>query len=184
MPLVATFLVAETTVTEGVRPRALVSVLATAAMVIFDPGPTAGSDVAMLILTSDIGFFIGFTMRWQMRALAAERRARAQEAERATLAERQRIAREIHDLVAHSLSVTMLHVGGARQALVAGDDGVPTSTTPWPRLPMPSRSAGRRWPRSGVPSACSPPNPPAPTPCPCAEDIPELVGRLRTPAIR
>ena len=44
----------------------------------------------------------------------------SRERERATLAERQRIAREIHDLVAHSLSVTMLHVTGARQALVAG----------------------------------------------------------------
>ena len=36
---------------------------------------------------------------------------------RATLAERQRIAREIHDLVAHSLSVTLLHITGARHAL-------------------------------------------------------------------
>jgi signal transduction histidine kinase len=35
--------------------------------------------------------------------------------------ERQRIAREIHDVIAHTLSVTMLHVTGARLALERGD---------------------------------------------------------------
>ncbi len=63
------------------------------------------------------GTVVGMMLRWQMRALAAERAARAGERDRATLAERQRIAREIHDLVGHSLSVTLLHVTGARRAL-------------------------------------------------------------------
>lgn len=35
-------------------------------------------------------------------------------ADQATLQERRRIARDVHDLVGHSLSVVMLHVGGAR----------------------------------------------------------------------
>jgi signal transduction histidine kinase len=37
--------------------------------------------------------------------------------ERAAFEERQRIARELHDVIAHSLAVTMLHLTGARLAL-------------------------------------------------------------------
>lgn len=73
--------------------------------------------VAISIVEILFGTVVGFMLRWQMRALAAERAARAGERDRATLAERQRIAREIHDLVGHSLSVTLLHVTGARRAL-------------------------------------------------------------------
>lgn len=69
-----------------------------------------------------LGFDVGFTMRWQLRALMSERARLAAEREGAAAAERQRIAREIHDLVAHSLSVTMLHVTGARHALVSDGD--------------------------------------------------------------
>jgi signal transduction histidine kinase len=45
------------------------------------------------------------------------RTAQAELAARAAADERQRIAREIHDVVAHSLAVTMLHLTGARMAL-------------------------------------------------------------------
>jgi len=68
-----------------------------------------------------LGATVGFMLLWQMRALTAERLARASEHERATMEERERIAREIHDLVAHSLSVTLLQVAGAREALLDGD---------------------------------------------------------------
>ncbi|GAA3535591.1 sensor histidine kinase [Nocardioides daeguensis] len=64
-----------------------------------------------------LGFVIGAMLLWQMRALIAERRAREQAWDRATTAERERIAREIHDLVAHSLSISLLQVTGARRAL-------------------------------------------------------------------
>jgi signal transduction histidine kinase len=72
-----------------------------------------------------LGMEIGYMFHWQARALAAEREARSVERNRATLAERDRIAREIHDLVAHSLSVTMLHITGARRMLTdgAGSEG-------------------------------------------------------------
>lgn len=54
--------------------------------------------------------------------LLREARAREQEmAQRVGSEERERIAREVHDVVAHSLSVTLLHVTGARRALEAGD---------------------------------------------------------------
>ncbi|MEU2955244.1 sensor histidine kinase [Streptomyces xanthochromogenes] len=48
------------------------------------------------------------------RLLAQERAARAAEAESAALGERARIAREIHDVLAHSLSAQLVHLEAAR----------------------------------------------------------------------
>ncbi|MFJ1715963.1 sensor histidine kinase [Streptomyces sp. NPDC086796] len=48
------------------------------------------------------------------RLLAQERAAREAEAETAALDERARIAREIHDVLAHSLSAQMVHLEAAR----------------------------------------------------------------------
>ena len=59
----------------------------------------------------------------QARAQLLEERAAQLERETtwqaavAVAEERRRIARELHDVVAHSLSVTMLHVGGVRRLL-------------------------------------------------------------------
>jgi signal transduction histidine kinase len=64
-----------------------------------------------------VGLEVGITLRWQIRALAAERANRVNVREQAALAERQRIAREVHDVVGHSLSITLLHVTGARHTL-------------------------------------------------------------------
>jgi signal transduction histidine kinase len=64
-----------------------------------------------------LGLIGGLMLRWYVRALSAERGARQAEREQAILAERQRIAREVHDVVAHSLSITLLHLTGARRAL-------------------------------------------------------------------
>ncbi|MEP9384298.1 sensor histidine kinase [Nocardioides cheoyonin] len=83
-------------------------------------GTITGLAVHLLLLF--LGYAIGFILVCQMRALRAERIARAREHERATLAERGRIAREIHDLVGHSLSVTLLHLTGARRAIAENDD--------------------------------------------------------------
>ncbi|MEU6369192.1 histidine kinase [Streptomyces sp. NPDC046931] len=56
------------------------------------------------------------------RLLAQERAARAAEAESAALAERARIAREIHDVLAHSLSAQMVHLEAARLLIEGGAD--------------------------------------------------------------
>ena len=63
------------------------------------------------------GWLIGYLMRSQRQLLAEQIQAQEMLAEHAAADERRRIAREIHDVIAHSLSVTLLHVTGARRAL-------------------------------------------------------------------
>ncbi|MEU5956374.1 histidine kinase [Streptomyces sp. NPDC047525] len=69
----------------------------------------------------------GYTLRLDadargnaQRLLAQERAARTAEAETAALAERARIAREIHDVLAHSLSAQLVHLEAAR-LLIEGE---------------------------------------------------------------
>ncbi|MEU9394440.1 histidine kinase [Streptomyces sp. NPDC048324] len=71
----------------------------------------------------------GYTLRLDseargntQRLLAQERAARAAEAESAALAERARIAREIHDVLAHSLSAQLVHLEAARLLIERGAD--------------------------------------------------------------
>jgi signal transduction histidine kinase len=62
-------------------------------------------------------WLIGYLMRTQRLLLAEQIRVQEALAEHAAADERRRIAREVHDVIAHSLSVTLLHVTGARRAL-------------------------------------------------------------------
>jgi signal transduction histidine kinase len=63
------------------------------------------------------GVLIGSLMRSQRQLVAEQIAAQAALAEHAAADERRRIAREVHDVIAHSLSVTLLHVTGARRVL-------------------------------------------------------------------
>jgi signal transduction histidine kinase len=63
------------------------------------------------------GFLIGCLMNTQRRLLVEQIQAQEALSEHAAADERRRIAREIHDVIAHSLSITLLHVTGARRAL-------------------------------------------------------------------
>lgn len=63
------------------------------------------------------GWLIGYLMRTQRVLLAQQIEAQKMLAEHAAADERRRIAREVHDVIAHSLSITLLHVTGARRAL-------------------------------------------------------------------
>ncbi|WP_102143854.1 sensor histidine kinase [Mycobacterium hubeiense] len=60
---------------------------------------------------------VGRMLSIQRRAMLAERAAQANRLSHAAGEERRRIAREIHDVIAHSLSVTLLHLTGARRGL-------------------------------------------------------------------
>jgi signal transduction histidine kinase len=75
----------------------------------------AGS--AFWVVALLVGWDVGFVMQYQQRRLTEEQRAQADHEATAVLEERQRIAREVHDVIAHSLSVTMLHLTAARRSL-------------------------------------------------------------------
>ncbi|MEV7374445.1 histidine kinase [Streptomyces sp. NPDC090301] len=80
-------------------------------------------------LTTGAVLLAGYSLRLDAHArgagfqlLAQERLAREAEAASAALAERARIAREIHDVLAHSLSAQMVHLEVARLQIEAGAD--------------------------------------------------------------
>lgn len=78
-------------------------------------GGLIGGPVYMVAIL--LGLSGGLMVRWYTRVLDAERDNRDASRDKALLAERQRIAREVHDVVGHSLSITLLHLTGARHAL-------------------------------------------------------------------
>ncbi|BBY39822.1 hypothetical protein MMAN_39560 [Mycobacterium mantenii] len=109
----------------------MVLVVATLASVLF--GLLATASAAALLLTASalhrldtvvlylgliaVGWLLGYLMRTQRLLLAEQIEAQNMLAEHAAADERRRIAREVHDVIAHSLSITLLHMTGARRAL-------------------------------------------------------------------
>ncbi|MFJ4204278.1 sensor histidine kinase [Streptomyces sviceus] len=87
-------------------------------------------DVWLTTLATSAGLALaGYVLRLDaeargnaQRLLNQERAARAAEAESAALAERARIAREIHDVLAHSLSAQLVHLEAARLLIEGGAD--------------------------------------------------------------
>ncbi|MDY6807711.1 MAG: histidine kinase [Actinomycetota bacterium] len=76
---------------------------------------------AAYLLAILCGWLVGYMMLYQKLLSENEVRAQRVRADRAASDERRRIAREVHDVIAHSLSITMLNVTGARRALADGD---------------------------------------------------------------
>jgi len=89
-----------------------------------------GGDNWLVATLTCLGLALGgYTMRLDaeargstQRLLEQERAARLAEAETATLAERARIAREIHDVLAHSLSAQTVHLEATRLLIERGAD--------------------------------------------------------------
>jgi signal transduction histidine kinase len=96
-----------------VRSRALLGLLAVLALCglyAFGPGAPAGSTyndlLAAVLFSGVVPWLAGYALARQRRARAADRAAEQAQAD--ALAERIRIAREVHDLVAHSISVMVI----------------------------------------------------------------------------
>jgi signal transduction histidine kinase len=95
------------------------------------PGPQTTSDLVFIPLRFVAAWVAGYALRERTeQAEAAELRAMLAERERdaaariAVAEERARIARELHDIVAHAVSVMVLQVGAIRHRLssVLGED--------------------------------------------------------------
>jgi signal transduction histidine kinase len=126
--LVATLLLGHAA--DGLQARLGLAIsLGGLAVIIYnDPKHHAGTFVFTAILVA-IAWLAGYALRERaQQAEAAEERARIAELEReaasrvAVAEERTRIARELHDVVAHALSVMVLQVGAVRHRLPGGLD--------------------------------------------------------------
>ena len=102
----------------------LAIVLGGAAIVVYNSPDHAPGQLVFTPVLFGIGWLAGFALRERaQRAEAAELRANQAEREREAAAriavaeERARIARELHDIVAHAVSVMVLQVGAVRHNL-------------------------------------------------------------------
>jgi signal transduction histidine kinase len=73
--------------------------------------------IALYLSFVGMGWLVGYLMHAQQQLIIKQHEAQQQLAEHAAADERRRIAREVHDVIAHSLSVTLLHTTAARRGL-------------------------------------------------------------------
>lgn len=104
----------------------LVLVVVGSAVVVYNDPTHGPGDFLFTPILFTIGWLVGFALRERnQQAEAAEERARRAEQERESAArlavaeERARMARELHDVVAHAVSVMVLQVGAVRHRLPA-----------------------------------------------------------------
>jgi signal transduction histidine kinase len=113
----------------GVQARVgLVIVLAGAAIVVYNEPSRDLGDFAFTPMVFMIGWLVGYALRERTEQTeAAEERASRAERDREAAArvavaeERARIARELHDVVAHAVSVMVLQVGAVRHRMGEAD---------------------------------------------------------------
>jgi signal transduction histidine kinase len=103
---------------------ALAVLLGGAAIVVYNDPSHAAGDYVFVPVVFGIAWLAGFALRERAaQAAAAEQRAAQAEREREAAArlavaeERARVARELHDIVAHAVSVIVLQVGAVRHNL-------------------------------------------------------------------
>ena len=106
----------------------LVIVLGGAAIVVYNDPRSSPGDLVFTPVLFGIGWLVGYALRERTEQTeAAEERAARAEREREAAArvavaeERGRIARELHDVVAHAVSVMVLQVGAVRHRMPVTD---------------------------------------------------------------
>lgn len=125
--IIAAFLLGE--IGDGLRARLGLAIVTCAAVILTDNNPVhARSDLIFTPLLFSIVWSAGFALQQRAQhAESAEQRAVRAEKERAeaaciaTAQERARIARELHDTIAHAVSVMVLQVGAVRHRLPEED---------------------------------------------------------------
>ncbi|MDT0345913.1 sensor histidine kinase [Streptomyces litchfieldiae] len=109
------------------RAPALASVLA-ASMVPDSVGPLVDNDYLTPLILVPIVVMANGLHTWQLRAsesqarMSALARERAEELRRAAEQERARIARELHDVVSHNVSVIVIQAGAARTVMATAPE--------------------------------------------------------------
>ena len=107
----------------------LAALMAAVVAVVIATGQELAGDTVFPWAIVILCWLAGRTVRLRLRhaaelheaaALAAEQRER--EAQQAVADERRRIAREMHDVVAHSISIMVVQAGGARRILASDPD--------------------------------------------------------------
>ncbi len=175
-PFVLVFMTAEFA-TRATDQRVLSLVAPAASIALMVVAELSGRYQGALIWVVGIlfGWFGGYLVSQFERRTQQLRDAQAGLAEKAAADERSRIAREVHDVIAHSMSVTMLHITAARMALENGKQGdaldALREAEQQGRSSMSDirRTVGLLGPDS---SAAAPP-------LPVATDIPKLVSDFR-----
>lgn len=120
-PLLLSLTVGVVTAITSLRGGAVAAATATAVLLVASALhrlDTPGLYVAFV----GIGWLVGHLVRVQQQLLTKQRQSRAQLAAHVVADERRRIAREVHDVIAHSLSITLLHLTAARHALEHDSD--------------------------------------------------------------
>jgi signal transduction histidine kinase len=161
------------------------------AALVASPGTNAGVLVASLLIpTVDalrgtgtalpwtlliaLAWATGQSLRHQYELLARLECVQEDLEQRSALVERQRIARDIHDVIAHSLSVTTLYLGSARLAIEEVSPEAAAALKEAERLARESLADVRRTVGLLTPSAGVTPSTP-----PSAIDIPRLVTQFQ-----
>ena len=106
----------------------LAVVVTCAAVVVYNDPTHTVSNLLLIPVLFAVGWLVGFALHERAEQMeAAEQRAARAERERESAArvavaeERARIARELHDVVAHAMSVMVLQVGAVRHRMPADD---------------------------------------------------------------
>lgn len=121
VPFLLVIMVAEVASTASLRTAVVVTLGTTLMLGGFELlADYDGALIWIAAVVAGLGFGVG--VQSQIRVASEERAKRELAVEKAAGDERQRIAREIHDVIAHSLSVTLLHLTGARRALETDGD--------------------------------------------------------------
>ncbi|MEU6560494.1 sensor histidine kinase [Nocardia nova] len=104
------------------RVSAFWLVAAVGEMLIFYALGYGDPQVQVYVVAIVLGWMVGLMLQFQRQSLDRERENQEIRAVQAADDERRRIAREVHDVIAHSLSVTLLHLTAARHSLETDRD--------------------------------------------------------------
>ncbi|RDI49199.1 sensor histidine kinase [Nocardia mexicana] len=121
-PLVLTVMAGEIAAIAPKKISIAVTVLAILELLGFAALGNADAGLPMYLVGVVLGWMVGLMLQFQRRFLYQERENQEIRAAQAADEERRRIAREVHDVIAHSLSITLLHLTAARHSLQTDRD--------------------------------------------------------------